>query len=181
MDDERIGTFTRFSLRDLGILGPGPDREFDTAVRLSIRLLRAPMASFAVLDFDAGLTRIRAHAGMKADMPEVETIPLESSIALSALSETDVIAIPDTGRDSVARENPLVRVQDIKSVLAAPVLCPARQVVALIAVHDLLPRLWSAEEKDAILGIAHFCTQVILLRAALRTLGMVSRKAKGGA
>jgi GAF domain-containing protein len=118
---------------------------------------------------------------MGADMPEVDAIPLETSIALSAMSETDVIAIPDTARDSVAQKNPLVRTQGIKSILAAPVLCPAREVVALVAVHDRVPRLWSPEEKDAVLGIAHFCTQVILLRAALRTLGMVSRRAKGGA
>jgi GAF domain-containing protein len=181
VDDEHIGTFRRFGLRELGILGPGPDREFDTAVCLSARSLRAPMASIGVLDFDAGLTRIRAHVGMGADMPEVDAIPLETSIALSAMSETDVIAIPDTARDSVAQKNPLVRTQGIKSILAAPVLCPAREVVALVAVHDRVPRLWSPEEKDAVLGIAHFCTQVILLRAALRTLGMVSRRAKGGA
>ncbi len=179
MGDERIGAFKRFDLRDLGILGPGPDRDFDLAVALASRSLRAPMATFAALDFDAGLTRIGSHVGMVADMTELETIPLETSIALSAMCETDVIAIPDTGRDDVARANPLVLRQGIKSVLAAPVLCPAREVVALVAVHDRVPRLWSAEEKDAILGIAHFCTQIILLRAALRTLGMVSRKAKG--
>jgi GAF domain-containing protein len=55
-------------------------------------------------------------------------------------------------------------------------MCPAEEVAALLAVHDLFPRIWTPEERDTIRGIAHFCTEAILLRAALRTLGLVSRR-----
>jgi GAF domain-containing protein len=180
MGDERAEVSRRFDIKDLGILGPGPDRDFDLAVALAARSLRAPICALSVLDFDAGLSRLRAHVGTRAPVTEREDIPIEASLTISALSPSDVIAIPDVSRDETARSHPFVQAQGIASILAAPIMCPAEEVVALIAVHDRVPRLWSAEEKESILGIAHFCTQVILLRATLRTLVMVSRKVKGG-
>ena len=109
---------------------------------------------------------------------EVYEIPITTSLTLSAMSESDVISIADTGRDPLTQDNPFVASQQVGSLLAAPVLCPAQDVVALLAVHDRVPRLWSAEERQTILGFAHFCTQIILLRASLRTLGIVSRRGR---
>jgi len=179
MVDDGRQPFGKFDLRDLGVLRKGTDREFDTAVTLAARALRAPVAVISVLDFEAGISWLRAHVGTMNPVSELEDIPIESSLFLAAMSRSDVIAIPDTARDAAAKANPFIRAQGIQSVLAAPVMCPAEDVVALVSVHDRVPRLWTAEEKESLLGIAHFCTESILLRAALRTLGMVSRRDRG--
>jgi GAF domain-containing protein len=175
MGDESGRSTKRFDLRDLGLLSTVPDRDFDIAVMLAAGALRTPMATFAVLDIEAGVLRLRAHVGTKLPATTPAAIPIETSLSIRAMSGLDVIAIPDTSRDPIARAHPFVRAQGVQSVLGAPVMCPASQVAAIIAVHDHVPRIWSTEEKQVILGFAHFCTELILLRAALRTLGMVSR------
>jgi GAF domain-containing protein len=176
-DDPRV--FPRFDLRDLGVLGAGQDPDFDRAATLAARALRTPISTLSVLDFDAGVSRLRAQFGTRVPLSDREVIAIEASLAIKAMSRYDVITIPDVAKDSTARAHPFVRAQGIQSILAAPIMCPAEEVVALIAVHDRIPRIWTRDEHDAILGIAHFCTEIILLRAALRTLGMVSRKARG--
>lgn len=179
MGDEAGRVFDRFDLRDLGVIGKGSDHDFDTAVALAARALRTPVAAFSVLDFEAGLSRLRAHFGTRHPVSENEDIPIEASLSIAAMSRSDVIAICDTSRDPVARQHPFVQAQGIQSILAAPVMCPAGLVAALIGVHDRVPRIWTDEEKQAILGFAHFCTELILLRAALRTLGILSRGERG--
>jgi GAF domain-containing protein len=178
VNDEDLRTYGKFDLRDIGVLRTEPDRDFDTAVMLASRSLRTPIATFSVLDFEAGIARLRAHVGTNDAVAEVYEIPLTASLTLSAMSESDVISIPDTGRDPLTQSNPFVASQAVESLLAAPVLCPAQDIVALIGVHDRVPRLWTAEDRQTILGFAHFCTQVILLRASLRTLGIVSRRGR---
>ena len=179
MGDESGLSTRRFDLRDLGVLSTAPDRDFDLAVTLAAGALRTPLATFGVLDFEAGLARFRAYLGAKLPVATLEAIAIERSLMILPTSPSDVIAISDASRNAVARAHPFVRVQGIKSILAAPVMCPAGDVAAMIAVHDRVPRIWTAEEKQMILGFAHFCTELILLRAALRTLGMVSRGQRG--
>jgi GAF domain-containing protein len=179
LGDEGGRAFDRFDLGDLGLLGKDSDLDFDTAVALAARALRTPIAAFSVLDFEAGVSRLRAHVGTRHPVTEREDIPIEASLNITVMSPTDVIAISDTSRDPVAREHPFIRAQGIQSVLAAPVMCPAGLVTALIGVHDRVPRIWTPEEKQAILGFAHLCTELILLRAALRTLGILSRAERG--
>jgi GAF domain-containing protein len=179
--EESITAFGKFNLRDIGVLRKEPDRDFDTAVRLASRALRAPVATFSVLDFEEGVASLRAHVGTNDAVAEVYDIPISTSLTLSALSASEVISVPDTSRATLTQANPFVASQKVKSLLAAPVLCPAQDIVALLAVHDRVPRLWTPEDREAILGFAHFCTQSILLRASLRTLGLVSRRANSPA
>jgi GAF domain-containing protein len=181
MGDEGGRPIGRFDLRDLGVLSNSADRDFDTAVALAARALRTPMAAFSVLDFEAGVSRLRAHFGTRLPVSAREEIPIEASLNITAMSRSDIVAISDTSRDPVARDHPFVRAQGVRSILAAPVMCPAGDVTALIGVHDIVPRIWTAEEKQAIHGFAHFCTELILLRAALRTLGILARGERGGA
>lgn len=180
MGDESLTSFGRFDLRDLGVLGEDPDRDFERAVELAARSIRAPVATFAVLDFDNAVSRLRAHRGLSSAAQGTDAIPLEAALILKAMSETDIIAIPDVARDSAGRDHPFLRAQGIQSLLAAPVLCPAGEVIGLLAVHDRVSRIWTTEERESIAGLAGFCTQAILLRASLRTLGMVSRRSKSG-
>lgn len=181
MTEGNARAFGKFDLRDLGVLRKEPDRDFDTAVMLASRSLRTPIATFSVLDFEGGIARLRAHVGTNDAVDEVYEIPITTSLTLSAMSESDVICVTETSRDPLTQGNPFVASQKVQSLLAAPVLCPAQDVVALIAVHDRVPRLWTAEDRQTILGFAHFCTQVILLRASLRTLGIVSRRGRAPA
>lgn len=178
MGTDATRSLGKFDLRDIGVIGDGPDRDFDTAVSLAAGAARAPAATFAVLDFEAGLSRLRSHVGLGGATPEMGIVPIEAAITLRAMSESDIIAIPETALDPLARENPFIRAHGIRSLLAAPVLCPAQDVIGLLAVHDRVPRLWTANERAAISGLAHLCTRIILLRAALTTLGIVSRKSK---
>jgi GAF domain-containing protein len=169
----------KFDLVDLGVLAGGPDKEFDFAVRLAARAARAPVATFATVDFGSRLSRLRAHNGLGAEGPKVTEVPLEISVAYRAVVCGDLIAISDTARDPRTVAHPFFRSHGIQSMLAAPVLCPADEVIALLAVHDTLPRIWNAEDRNALAQVAHFCTQVILLRAALKTLSLISKETMG--
>ena len=176
----RFGDFGKskaFELRDLGVLEGPPDHDLDVAVTLAARATRSPIATFAALDFDAGLSRIRAHVGLEPNCPDVAEIPLTTAITWSMKSADALLIVPDTAKDDRTAVHPFMRAYGLQSLLAAPVLCPAHEVVALLAVHDRVPRLWTDAEQEAVSGLAHFCTQMILLRAALRTIGILSRMA----
>ena len=165
----------KFGLKDLGVLGEGPDPDFDAAVILAQRSTGSPIATFATADFEMRRSRLRAWTGLGSHEPKPRAIPLEASLVFrAAASAPELIVVPDTARDAQMAALPFVRSHGIRSLLAAPVLCPADHIVALLTVHDTMPRIWSGEERSAIAHAAHFCTQVILLRAALRTLRLIS-------
>lgn len=175
MDDLHSSEPRKFDLADLGVLATGYDRDFDYAVTVAARAARAPIATFATADFVSRMVRVRAWTGLGSDGPGVTEVPFDVSFISRATSPGQLISVSDTAKEPRVVAHPFIRSRGIRSLLAAPVLGPAEEVVALLAVHDTLPRIWNVEERDALAGVAHFCTKVILLRAALRTLHLLSR------
>jgi GAF domain-containing protein len=165
----------KFDLIDLRVLTSGYDRDFDFAVTLAARATRAPFASFVTVDMDARLCRARAWTGFGPDGPKVREVPLEGTLLDRLILKPELIMVSDIARDYRTAGQSALRSNGVQSCLAAPVLCPAEKVVGMISVGDRLPRLWNDEDAGVLKYVAHFCTQVILLRAALKTLSLISQ------
>jgi GAF domain-containing protein len=93
------------------------------------------------------------------------------------ISSGTLLAIPDTRRHPRTARHPFLGDLGVRSLVAAPVHCPAEHVVGSLVVLDRLPRIWTEDEKRVLADCAYLCSQTILLRAALWTLASIARSA----
>lgn len=165
-----------YDLRDIGVSDGPPSLAFDTLVSLAARSLCAPFGLLAIVDHDLGVVRTRARYGFEADGDEARFLPLGLSFTETVISTGACLAIPDTRRHPKTARHPFIAEMGVRSLIAAPVMCPADHVVGSLVVQDRLPRIWTEADKRALTDCAFLCSQNILLRAALWTLSTVARK-----
>jgi GAF domain-containing protein len=165
-----------FDLRDLGVCDGPPDAAFDAVVSLAARAVRAPLAILSIVDHDLGVVRVRSRHGFGSVSQEANELPFDRSFTATVVQTGSGLSIPDTQRHPATARHPLLSDLGIRSLLAAPVHCPADEVIGSIVVSDRLPRIWTEEEGRLLGEHALLCSQNILLRAALRTLAAFARR-----
>lgn len=176
MGGSMFGTTGRFDLRSLGLLDGDPDPAFVHAVDLAHRTTRTEAATLAIADFDEGVVRVRAHAGALPAPLASLAVPLDRSLFGTLGSSSQPFAVTGAVRDPRTRSNPFVRTLAAESLIGAPVFCPAEVPVGYVVAYDTAVRIWSAEDRARLAAAAFFCTQAILLRAALETVKILWRE-----
>ena len=164
-----------FSLKDLGVTEGPPDPAFDTVVALAAQSIGTCYASLAIVDHDLGLVRSRSRYGYEASPQLKRVIPFERSLTALVVTKGACLVVNDTRKHPRTAYHPYLAELGVRSLLAAPVYCPANEAVAALAVLDRLPRIWTDRDKRLIENVAFLASQSILLKAALWTIGTVAR------
>lgn len=165
-----------FGLRDIGVMDGPDDPAFDNIVSMAARSLGTPLAMLAIADVEGDVVRVRSCFGFDAVTRHSEGVPLGPTLTAEVMMTGECLSIPDTRLNPRTARHRYMAALGTRSVLMAPVTCPAEQVIGSLAVMDRLPRIWTASEKEILAGCAFMCTQSILLRAALKTLSVVARE-----
>jgi GAF domain-containing protein len=164
-----------FSLKDLGVTEGPPDPSFDAVVALAAQAVGTCYALLAVVDHDSGVIRLRSQHGFEAAPRVTGLLPYGLSFTAAVVDKGCCLAVPDTQRHPKTAHHPFLSDLGIRTLLAAPVHCPANEVVASLVVLDRLPRIWTEKDRRVLDDVAFLASQSILLKAALRTIGTVAR------
>ena len=171
-DHEPVGTF---SLKDLGVTDGPPDPAFDAIVALAAQVVGTPYALLAVVDYELGVVRSRSRYGFGEAPDPKRLIPYKLSFTATVAATGSCLAVHDTQRHPRTAHHPYLAEMGVRSILAAPVRCPANEVVGSLVVLDRLSRIWTNRDKRLIENVAFLASQSILLKAALWTIGTVAR------
>lgn len=137
------------ALRELAILDTPAEARFDRLTRLARDLFGVPIALVSLVDED------RQWFKSRQGLPAPETSREVSFCAHAILAERDVFVIPDATRDERFADNPLVTgAPDIRFYAGAPLSTSDGQQVGTLCVIDRSPRVWTAEQSDALRDLA---------------------------
>lgn len=147
-----------------GILDTAPEEGFDDVVQIARLICDAPVA---LVSFVAAQRQwFKARAGFTP----CET-DLNSSVCAYALTETNLLIIPDLTEDVRTSRNPLVTGEPhIRFYAGAPLRTPSGQVLGSLCVIDTVPRPdgLSGGQQDALRRLARQVMRLLRERRELR-------------
>ncbi|MBE1535228.1 PP2C family protein-serine/threonine phosphatase [Actinomadura algeriensis] len=157
------------AVRRYDVLDTPPGGSFDRVAAMAARSLDAPMASVAIVEAD----RIRFTAAHGLDgVTEVGRGP---GLCASAIGQDELLLIPDTLEDPVARDNPLVTGPTrVRFYAAAPITTADGHRLGTVNVMDTRPRLITLDDTETLYDLAAMIMDQMELR--LSSLHRVGRE-----
>ncbi|GAC1618624.1 MAG: hypothetical protein PVS2B2_05190 [Candidatus Acidiferrum sp.] len=156
------------ALEKYAILDSEPEQAFDDLALLAAYICKTPIAMVSLIDGE------RQWFKSKVGTTATET-PRAAAICSTAIQQSEVFVVPDALKDERFQDNPLVVSEPhIRFYAGAPLITEEGYALGTLCVVDLVPREFSAEQKDAlktlgrlVLAQMEFRRNLILLREAL--------------
>ena len=151
------------ALDALSILDTPPEQGFDDVVRLATRLCATPVALVSLVAADRQWFKARA------GFPHCET-DLNASVCAHALTEADLLIVPDLTADPRTAANPLVTGEPhIRFYAGAPLRLSDGQVVGSLCVIDTVsrPEGLTSEQADDLRALGRLVSERLDMRRAV--------------
>ncbi|MET7458668.1 SpoIIE family protein phosphatase [Streptomyces sp. NPDC005574] len=154
------------AVRRYDILDTPPDGAFDRVAAMAARLFDVPVATVTIVDTDR--IWFKAAHGLEG----VKEIGRDPGLCGSAILRDDALVIPDTLRDPVAADNPLVAGEmGVRFYAAAPIITPDGHRLGTVNVLDTKPRSITEDDTATLADLAAIVLDEMELRlSALRAL-----------
>jgi len=154
------------AVRRYDILDTPPDGAFDRVAAMAARLFDVPVATVTIVDTDR--IWFKAAHGLEG----VKEIGRDPGLCGSAILRDDALVIPDTLRDPVAANNPLVAGEmGVRFYAAAPIITPDGHRLGTVNVLDTKPRSITEDDTATLADLAAIVLDEMELRlSALRAL-----------
>jgi PAS domain S-box-containing protein len=162
------------AVRQTNLLDTPAEDAFDRVARLAARLLEVPIALVPLIEDDRQF--FKACVGLPEPWASARQTPLSHSLCQHVVVARQPLAIGDTGRDALARDNPLVRELGLAAYLGVPLIDPSGHALGSMCVVDRRPRDWTPEQVDVLTDLAGLVMTQIQLRAELATRGELERR-----
>lgn len=149
------------ALEAYDILDTPPEPEFDDIVLVASIVCKTPVALVSLVEI--GRQWFKARIGFEA----CET-PIGQSVCANALSNPDILVIPDLTQDERTRTNTLVtEAPHIRFYAGAPLIVPDGTIIGTLCVIDTVTRPQGLDETQA-KALEALARQVVLLLEARR-------------
>jgi GAF domain-containing protein len=156
------------ALEKYAILDSEPEQAFDDLAKLASYICKTPIAMVSLIDGE------RQWVKSKVGTAATEA-PREVAICSTAIQQSEVFVVTDALKDERFQTNPLVISEPhIRFYAGAPLITEEGYALGTLCVVDLVPREFSAEQKEAlktlgrlVLAQMEFRRNLILLREAL--------------
>ncbi|MFJ6000454.1 PP2C family protein-serine/threonine phosphatase [Streptomyces sp. NPDC092370] len=154
------------AVRRYDILDTPPNGAFDRVAAMAARLFDVPVATVTIVDTDR--IWFKAAHGLEG----VKEIGRDPGLCGSAILRDDALVIPDTLRDPVAADNPLVAGEmGVRFYAAAPIITPDGHRLGTVNVLDTKPRSITEDDTATLADLAAIVLDEMELRlSALRAL-----------
>jgi len=161
-EDERLQ-----ALRAYNVLDSPPEEAFDDLTRLAAQVCEMPIAMVSLVDADRDWFKSRI--GLT-----VSQTPREASFTAHALTQADVLIVPDATVDARFAGNPLVTGDPhIRFYAGMPLMAPATGfAIGALCVMDRKPRQLTPQQMEALRILSH---QVIMQLELRRNLSELER------
>jgi PAS domain S-box-containing protein len=168
-DPERLA-----AVRQTNLLDTPAEDAFDRVARMATRLLDVPIALVPLIEDDRQF--FKACVGLPEPWASARQTPLSHSLCQHVVVARQPLAIGDTDRDALARDNPLVRELGLAAYLGVPLIDAAGYVLGSVCVADHRPRDWTPDQVAVLSDLAGLVMTQIQLRAELATRGELQRR-----
>jgi PAS domain S-box-containing protein len=162
------------AVRQTNLLDTPAEDAFDRVARMAARLLDVPIALVPLIEDDRQF--FKACVGLPEPWASARQTPLSHSLCQHVVVARQPLAIGDTGRDAVARDNPLVRELGLAAYLGVPLIDTSGYVLGSVCVADHRPRDWTPDQVAILTDLAGLVMTQIQLRAELATRGELERR-----
>jgi PAS domain S-box-containing protein len=162
------------AVRQTNLLDTPAEDAFDRVARLAARLLEVPIALLPLIEDDRQF--FKACVGLPEPWASARQTSLSHSLCQHVVVARRPLAIDDTARDGLARDNPLVRELGLAAYLGVPLIDPSGYVLGSVCVADHRPRDWTPEQVAVLTDLAGLVMTQIQLRAELVTRGELERR-----
>jgi PAS domain S-box-containing protein len=162
------------AVRQTNLLDTPAEDAFDRVARMAARLLDVPIALVPLIEDDRQF--FKACVGLPEPWASARQTPLSHSLCQHVLVARQPLAIGDTGRDPLARDNPLVRELGLAAYLGVPLIDASGYALGSMCVADHRPRDWTPEQVAILTDLAGLVMTQIQLRAELATRSELERR-----
>ncbi len=135
-----------------GLLDGAPEPMFDRFARLAARVAEAPTALVSVVSHDrqyfAGM------CGLGQPWADARQTPLSHSFCQHVVVNAAPLVVEDARRDPVLGSNHAIFALDVAAYAGFPIVGPTGDVLGSLCAIDSTPRVWAAEQLDALSDIA---------------------------
>jgi PAS domain S-box-containing protein len=163
------------AVRQTNLLDTPAEDAFDRVARMAARLLEVPIALVPLIEDDRQF--FKACVGLPEPWASARQTPLSHSLCQHVVVARQPLAIGDTGRDALARDNPLVRELGLAAYLGVPLIDDTSgYVLGSMCVADHQPRDWTPDQVAILTDLAGLVMTQIQLRAEMATRGELERR-----
>ena len=160
-----------FDLHDLGVTEPGGDPALDLLTELAAHRLGADVAAVSLFDAGRGEFAVRLAGEGVAPFARV---PAEGAPCAEVIGTGRTLAL--SGGGGAGPRFPRLREMGFAAYLGHPVLGPAEDAVGSALLLSRRPRIWGAEERRVLAGVAALASTRLLLAGALETIVQMGRE-----
>jgi PAS domain S-box-containing protein len=162
------------AVHQTNLLDTPAEDAFDRVARMAARLLDVPIALVPLIEDDRQF--FKACVGLPEPWASARQTPLSHSLCQHVLVARQPLAIGDTSRDPLARDNPLVRELGLAAYLGVPLIDASGYALGSMCVADHRPRDWTPDQVAILNDLAGLVMTQIQLRAELATRGELERR-----
>ncbi len=132
------------TLREYAVLDTPPEPALDDLTSLAATICDAPIALITLIDEKRQWFKSRVGI-------EIMETPLDVSFCVHALSQTDLLIVPDATKDARFSDNPLVTGEpNVRFYAGAPLISPEGEVLGTLCVIDRVPRVITPPQAEAL-------------------------------
>jgi signal transduction histidine kinase len=152
-------------LRATGLLDAPAEEAFDRLTRLASRLLRAPLSTVTLVDFDRQF--YMSCAGMPEPLATTRETPLEFSFCKHTVVLGKPLIVPDTREHPIVGQNPAIEQFGVTAYAGIPLLTADGHAIGTLCVMDYVVRHWTDDDVLNLTDLAASVSTEIELRMDL--------------
>jgi PAS domain S-box-containing protein len=146
------------ALKSYGVMDTLPEKDLDAITRLASRICQTPIAFISLIDEKREW--FKAKFGF-----EIKEAPREFSFCQYTIMQESIYEVPDTTKDELFSDNPLVIAKDgVRFYAGAPLIDPDGFRLGSLCVIDTKPRTLSAEQKETLALLANEVVAHLMIR-----------------
>lgn len=162
-------TVFNFTLDELGLVDAPPEDAFDNVTKLATSLLDAPVSLVSVVDFAKDRQFFKSQVGLTDHWARERQTPLSHSFCQHVVTQNRPLIVEDASKHDLVKDNLAIPNLGVAAYLGVPFYGPTGHPIGAMCVVSGEPRAWTQDDEEKMTMLAHCVTDLVRLRASLKT------------
>ncbi len=151
----------------LGLVDAETPPTFNSITAIARRMFDVPVALISIVQEDLDRQFFLSQQGLTEPWLSARQTPLSHSFCQHVKRAGEPLAVSDAREHPVLKGNLAIRDLNVIAYLGVPITLPNGDPIGALCVIDTAPRVWTAEDTEALNDLANCVNDEILLRATL--------------
>lgn len=166
--DEESSLFD-YSLSELGLIDAPAEASFNNLTKLATELLDVPVSLVSIVDFANDRQFFKSQIGLSGHWAIDRQTPLSHSFCQYVVKSDEPLVVEDARTNDLLKDNLAIPDLGVTAYLGTPFYGPSGMPIGALCAISGEPRVWSQSDKDKLNTLASCVTDLIKLRASLKT------------